>query len=75
LKTQVFVYKDGKAEARSVTLGISSPDGNFVEVTGIQPDDQLIVSGLTSISDGQLVTTKTETSPAVKAESNGKEGA
>ncbi len=74
-KTQVFVYLDGKAKVRSVTLGISSPDGTFVEVDGIQPNDHLIVSGLKSISDGQPVTVDKETGVNAKAESDVKGGA
>jgi HlyD family secretion protein len=67
-KTQVFVYKDGKAKVRSVNLGISSPDGNSTEVNGIQPQDEVIVSGLKSISEGQIV------NPQIDA-ANGKVGA
>ena len=74
-KTQVFVYKEGKAEERSVTVGLSSPDGNFVEVNGLRPDDQVIVSGLSSLSDGQHVRASDETNDNAKTDSGVKAGA
>ncbi|SRR5579884_179781 len=50
-----YVVVDGRARQRELQLGIS--DGTNVEVTaGLQPGEQLIVAGLSSITDGAAVT-------------------
>jgi multidrug efflux pump subunit AcrA (membrane-fusion protein) len=74
-RTQVFVHKDGKAKRKKVTLGICSPDGSLVQVNGVQPEDQVIVTGLKSLEEGQLVTTSIGAGANTKVASNGKEGA
>ncbi|MGD9902890.1 MAG: efflux RND transporter periplasmic adaptor subunit [Vicinamibacterales bacterium] len=51
----VYVVKDGRAEARLITLG--QTEGDRVEAaTGLTAGDTLIVGGLDRVTDGALVT-------------------
>ncbi len=50
----VYVEKDGKAEERQVELGIL--DGSRIQiVSGIKPDERLIVEGHRELADGESV--------------------
>lgn len=50
-----YVVVDGRARQREVKLGIN--DGvNFEVLSGLQPGEQLIVQGLSTVSDGVPVT-------------------
>ncbi len=49
----VFVIENGVAHARKVTVGLSSPE--FVELTGIQVGDLVVVKGADTLSDGAKV--------------------
>ena len=50
-----FVVVDGRARQRELKLGIT--DGLRYEVlSGLQPGDQLIVTGLSAVTDGAPVT-------------------
>jgi hypothetical protein len=58
----VFVVKDGKAQRRPVTLGVSGAGG--VEIrSGLRAGDMVIVSGQNGLPDGTAVTTA---APGVK---------
>ncbi|MCK6557758.1 efflux RND transporter periplasmic adaptor subunit [candidate division KSB1 bacterium] len=51
---RVFLYKNGKAESRSVTIG--SRTDERVEITqGVQPGDTLITSGILQLRPGMAV--------------------
>jgi len=50
----VYVIKDNTAERRTVSVGLSSSD--TVQITeGLEEGETIIVRGLSSISDGTLV--------------------
>ncbi|MCA1596569.1 MAG: efflux RND transporter periplasmic adaptor subunit, partial [Chloroflexi bacterium] len=51
----VYVIKDSHAQRRAVTLGLAS-DTQAQVLTGLQPGDQYVVSGVDSVTDGALVT-------------------
>ncbi|HVK04687.1 MAG TPA: efflux RND transporter periplasmic adaptor subunit [Armatimonadaceae bacterium] len=53
---RVFVVDDGVARERKVTLGLSTPDGLSVEVSGVEPGRQVVVSGQRALKDGDPVT-------------------
>lgn len=54
LKTSVFLAMDGRAKKTTVKAGFN--DGVNVEILeGIRPQDQIILSGKLSLSDGQAV--------------------
>jgi RND family efflux transporter MFP subunit len=51
----VFVVQDGKAQLRKVDGGLS--DNKNIEIqNGLQPDDQVVVSGQNLLNEGDLVT-------------------
>ncbi|MEW5725116.1 MAG: efflux RND transporter periplasmic adaptor subunit [Thermodesulfobacteriota bacterium] len=50
----VFVEKDGKAQARTISFGVI--EGDRVQITeGLEPGDRLIVKGQTEVEDGTPV--------------------
>lgn len=53
-RNKVFVYKNGKAEARQVVTGIRTE--KMVQITeGLQAGDTVIVSGLLQLRNGMAV--------------------
>ncbi|MFH1113333.1 MAG: efflux RND transporter periplasmic adaptor subunit [Pseudomonadota bacterium] len=53
----LFVEKDGKAQARTAVIGVI--DGDKVQIVGgLEPGDNLIVTGQHNVEDGMRVTTK-----------------
>lgn len=53
-QTTVFVIQDGKARLRTVDVGLT--DGKHMEILGgIQPGDQIVVSGHNLLSEGDPV--------------------
>ena len=59
----VWVVRDGKAEARPVTVGEWSGDEWFV-FEGLKPGEQVVVDGGLLLSPGMPVTVKPSTKPA-----------
>jgi len=51
----VFVADNGKAEARSVKLGLSD-DSNQEILGGVTAGDQIVIQGQNSLKDGQSIT-------------------
>ena len=51
---RVFVYMNGKAEQRKVTLGIVT-SGLIEVISGLQSGDKLITTSLTQLQDGDAV--------------------
>ena len=56
---RVFIYRDGKAQARSVKTGLRTEDRVEI-VDGVAPGDTLITSGILQIKSGAPVTIATE---------------
>jgi RND family efflux transporter MFP subunit len=51
----VFTVENGAAHEHSVTLGLSTDKGDWVEARGISPEAQVIVQGQSGLTDGQKV--------------------
>lgn len=60
-KTTVFTVEDGVAHAHSVTTGLSTDKGDWVEVKGIPAKATVVVLGQNDVKDGQKVVTTTAT--------------
>ncbi|MDB5392558.1 MAG: efflux transporter, family, subunit [Rhodospirillales bacterium] len=64
--TQVAVYQDGKANIRKVSL--AEDDGDHVDIaTGLQPNDQVIVSLPVDLTDGAPVAVRDMKAQTAKA--------
>jgi multidrug efflux pump subunit AcrA (membrane-fusion protein) len=50
-----YLVVDGRARQRELQLGITD-NFNYEVLSGLQPGDQLIVTGLSGLSDGAQVT-------------------
>ncbi|MBC7807952.1 MAG: efflux RND transporter periplasmic adaptor subunit [Akkermansiaceae bacterium] len=55
-KARVFTVDNGVAQEQNVTLGITSPDGRRVELQGVEPGSQIVVTGQRALKDGDRVT-------------------
>lgn len=63
-KARLFTVQDGVAIENNVTLGITSPNGRRVEVQGITPGVQIVVTGQRALKDGDKVTPEEATKKA-----------
>ncbi|MBI3822890.1 MAG: efflux RND transporter periplasmic adaptor subunit [Planctomycetes bacterium] len=78
LKT-VFVVKDGKVQARAVTIGALQEDGLRVITSGLTKDDWVLVGGLQQVQDGMTIATQelqrmpTLAGPSVLTDTTGKQ--
>lgn len=58
----LFVVEGGKAQRRSVTIGVDG--GTYLEIlTGLKASDQLVVAGIDALADGSPVRTQVGTAP------------
>lgn len=58
----LFVIDGGKAQRRAVTIGIDG--GTVLEiVSGLKPDEQIVVAGSDALSDGSPVRTQVGVAP------------
>ena len=55
-KATVFTAENGVAHANTVRIGLSSPDGRRVAVTGLSGNVQVVVTGQRVMKDGDKVT-------------------
>ena len=53
--TSVFVYADGKARQTAVTLGHIHNDGSVEILSGLKTGEQIVVSGVNTLTDGEAV--------------------
>ncbi len=63
-KNVVFTVENGVAHKRGITPGYPSPDGGWVEVSGLSRDAQVITMGQRSLKDGQNVSASAASKPA-----------
>jgi multidrug efflux pump subunit AcrA (membrane-fusion protein) len=58
LGAYVFVLeKDNKVQRRNITLGVKDAE-NIVALTGLKPEDQVVVDGIQRLFAGQEVSVK-----------------
>ena len=60
--TSVFVYKDGHVRSTQVELGSPHNDGTVDVISGLEMGDQIVVSGVNTLSDGEAVELTPKTS-------------
>ena len=53
--SSVFVYADGKARQTAVTLGHVHNDGTVEVLSGLKAGEQIVVSGVNTLTDGEAV--------------------
>ncbi|MCR5433838.1 MAG: efflux RND transporter periplasmic adaptor subunit [Bacteroidaceae bacterium] len=53
--SSVFVYADGKVRKTGVTLGHVHNDGTVEVLAGLKTGDQIVISGVNMLSDGEAV--------------------
>lgn len=53
--SSVFVYADGKVRKTGVTLGHVHNNGTVEVLAGLKTGDQIVISGVNMLSDGEAV--------------------
>ena len=67
----LFVVEGGKAQRRSVTIGVDG--GSYLEIlTGLKASDQIVVAGADALADGSPVRTQVGSAPWQAAGTNPK---